>query len=1360
MFCNKIKPLTLVVMIAFALPFQPAVAQDDIAKRLIIQGYEWHDQGRDDLAAEVWQKLLSIDPKQPDALLGLGLADLSKGDKTAAQKRLELLSASHNQSQQALRLRYAITNGPKAEALALRNARSEASAGRYDQAIKHFETVFQGKTPSPDLALEYYQCLSGSKNGWERASAGLRDFYNQNPSNSNVALTFAQVLTYREPTRREGIAKLAELSNQQDVGTAARKSWKQGLLWLNASAADIPLYRNYLVNNPNDAQILARIDQLNHPTVDAAGLGFKALNSGDISDAEKRFQKILQTNPNDINALGGLGAIRLRQQRFSEAESLLRKADQANHKWGAPLKAARYWNKLQQADIASHAGNKEQSLALLKEAIAINPREPTGFVAMADLQHQTDPKSAEMSFKRALALAPTQLAALQGLANLYANQGRLDEADALLQQIPSSSDAQRQQERQVLQSTIDRGKALKLLNTGDTAGSKQLLESAVNANPADPWARLDLARLYLQTGNQDQAKETMDRIFDNGQSASALHATALYDQQIGDWDGVRANIAKIALVDRTNEMVQLDQVAFVQLQARKAHYLAQHGQPDQAKELLSQTEADLGSGVSQPEILAALAEGYADAGDSNRALVLAQELITNRPNDIDARLAYANILLRAHRYNDLNKYITELGTMRLSPEQQQRYQSLRMNLAINQIDAMREAGNLKGANAALAPLLAQFGNTVAVKSAHARLYTSQGQHRQALQIYQEILQHNPDDVPTLTAAANSAAAQSDFRTGKPYVDRALQLQPNSPEVLAAAGRLYRADGQKKKAEQYFQQALLAGQQSGSFHGASEQDVANELQQLENQGKNTLNVGLYQRHHSGDQGLNRLTDKEAIIQGSFNAGQGRMDVFLLPTRVGNEKIENVYKLFSKFGTGPVGAVGSAAAQNPNYAKGIAAIDPIARVLMTHGKTSATQDVLYQYAVTTGEFASVRAQSVSDDAARQTVMKRPFYQFFLSTDSFSTPVAKTATALLNSPSMLADVNASGIKLLQVLATNPSVASNTPASLLAMVSEMAGRKNVLRPINHESNGVGAVVAYSVNGFKADIGVTPTGFPEKNVVGGVSFHSDFAKVGRFGIDLYRRGVMDSVESFAGTVDARTGHTWGGVTNNGLRLSIGQDTNLLGSYFNISDGLFEGHRVKKNHQLQGNLGFYIHTYQTPRQLATVGLNIMAMKFDKNLSGFTYGQGGYYSPQRYIDFSIPLVWNGRSASDHLTWRFRLSAGVQRYTTKDSVYFPLDPALQQQAETAAALAAFVGIAPSYIPPILKGEKKTNPAYQLTSAIEWMLSPRVFLGGRVYFNNVRDYNESACNVYLRFVFDQKGTRIGQEPLVSSSPYYMVP
>ncbi|NEL42261.1 MAG: hypothetical protein G3W69_31155, partial [Xanthomonas perforans] len=91
--------------------------------------------------------------------------------------------------------------------------------------------------------LEYYQSLAGTPTGWERARDGLQRLQSSEPGNPSVQLALAQVLSYREPTRRDGIAQLRTLAQRADVGGPARTSWRQALLWLNAGMADAPLYQ-------------------------------------------------------------------------------------------------------------------------------------------------------------------------------------------------------------------------------------------------------------------------------------------------------------------------------------------------------------------------------------------------------------------------------------------------------------------------------------------------------------------------------------------------------------------------------------------------------------------------------------------------------------------------------------------------------------------------------------------------------------------------------------------------------------------------------------------------------------------------------------------------------------------------------------------------------------------------------------------------------------------------------------------------------------------------------------------------------------------------------------------------------------
>src|SRR5690606_25374619 len=287
-------------------------------------GNYWHDQGREDLAADAWRKLLAVDPAQPDALLGLGLIDLNQGRRAEAQRRLAQLQSAHPDAPQTARLRMAL-GGAGGGGNQLQSARRAAAAGRYAEAVRAYDQAFGNSGPPDDLALEYYQVLAGTPDGWERARDGLRRHV-ASTNTPAASLALGQVLTYREPTRREGIARLRGLASREDVGGPARAAWRQALLWLNASRADAGLYDECLQVQPNDREVAAKRAQLREQATAQAAQqdpnqrllaeGFRALEAGNTETAEARFAQVLRARPRDPEALGGLGSVRLRQERF------------------------------------------------------------------------------------------------------------------------------------------------------------------------------------------------------------------------------------------------------------------------------------------------------------------------------------------------------------------------------------------------------------------------------------------------------------------------------------------------------------------------------------------------------------------------------------------------------------------------------------------------------------------------------------------------------------------------------------------------------------------------------------------------------------------------------------------------------------------------------------------------------------------------------------------------------------------------------------------------------------------------------------------------------------------------------------
>lgn len=1492
MFRKTLKPLYFVGMIELCLLATPAYAQTNVTQQLVSQGNYWHDQGRDDLAADTWKKLLSIDPNQPDALLGLGQIDLAQGRQAEARKRLQQLDAAHPGSPQGQSLRLAI--GSRGDNPHLRDARRAAAAGRYIEAVRAYEAAFDGKPPPPALELEYYQSLAGTPQGWERARDGLSRLHAADPGNIPVALALAQVLTYREPTRREGIAQLRGLSQRADVGGVARRSWRQALLWLGANRADETLYEAFLASNPNDAEITAKLVQVRAQRTAGAeadpngvllGEGFKALNGGELAVAEQRFTQVLRAQPRDPEALGGLGSIRLRQQRFAEAVELLRPAAAGSGKWKSAYDTARYWQQLQRAETLRKQGEPGQATELVQQSIRLLPNEAAGYAALAGLQTGSDDAAAEASFRKALSLDAGNVGAIQGLVGLYSRQGRMQEANDLFGRLSAADQATVGGEA-MLRSNVQRARARQALASGDAATAQAELDSAMVERPGDPWIRLDLARLYQQTGRPDQARSVMDGLLAvHGDLPEALYANALLAQETGDWSTAYASLERIPLASRTAEMTQLRNTAWVELQARQAKLLVQQGRTIEAQLLLSRTESALSDQLDQPALLASLAGAYADIGNAQRALTLAQRLVTGSAPSTQDRLQYAGVLLRAHQDAELSAVLRQMHDTVMTPEQQRRYQALRSGYTLRQVDALRELGNLEGAFDALAPVLAQQPQDVNAQSALARLYSTAGDQRQALVIYQRILQAHPDDLDVLTAAANSAAAQSDLDSAEAYLQRALSQAPDSPEVLAAAGRVYRSAGKNRKAEQYFRASLAAQQRqagqldnglpgargpaayasagrpfnpfsgmTGPMRGsaavlsdavapayaagpaplpaaspaaapayaafssaaadddglpppvsatatalplaslpvpgqrsrapAAYQDTAvalpaqvastqplparrsgntvlDELRQVQSENSDNLAGGAVYRSRDGESGLGRLDDIEMPVQAEFSVGEGKLGVTLTPTLVDAGEVgTDDYATASRFGGGPDAALGGALGADQSIITGLVG-STLYQGLLTTGNNAATRNYLYDAAVASGQFQTLynEAEGTTNAerqaAAREALYQTPLAQYFLSHDVSTLAIGTIATQVLNDTSIVSDLTADDSALLTSLAQS-SAASQTPAEFRQALYAMAANAGASRRLDQNDSGVGLGVSYRSGDFSADIGSTPIGFQEQNVLGGVGYKGELGDNVTWSAEASRHAVNDSVLSFAGTRDARTDLAWGGVTSNGLSLSATVDNGLLGGYANLAAHRLLGHNVADNTHRQMDLGFYVHALETEDQSLTAGINLTAMQYDKNLSGFTYGNGGYFSPQDYFDLGFPVHWNARSQNQKVSWKVDASVGVQHFSTDDAPYFPTDASLQQTAYDAASLAALLGLVNEYTAPVYLGETKTGVSYNLSGAAEWQVAPQLFLGGRLIFNNARDYNQFYTGLYLRFVLDRLGAAMARAPQVLTSPY----
>ncbi|MGL5728677.1 MAG: cellulose synthase subunit BcsC-related outer membrane protein, partial [Plesiomonas sp.] len=216
-----------------------------------------------------------------------------------------------------------------------------------------------------------------------------------------------------------------------------------------------------------------------------------------------------------------------------------------------------------------------------------------------------------------------------------------------------------------------------------------------------------------------------------------------------------------------------------------------------------------------------------------------------------------------------------------------------------------------------------------------------------------------------------------------------------------------------------------------------------------------------------------------------------------------------------------------------------------------------------------------------------------------------------------------------------------------------------------SQRAQGTALAVGWRGDRWQADIGTTPLGFEVTDWVGGIRTEGDIGQLGWSAV-LSRRPLSNSLLAYAGTVDPNTGEVWGGVRATGGKLGLSWDQGgPYGVWSSLQYHLLTGQNVEDNTRLRLMSGVYHRLIDEPHRRLRIGTNAMYWTFDKDLSNYTFGQGGYYSPQRYVSVSLPVSYSQRWED----WSLHMEASVGYSWPKSNggAYYPTRPDLQQQAQ---------------------------------------------------------------------------------------------
>lgn len=926
-----------------------------------------------------------------------------------------------------------------------------------------------------------------------------------------------------------------------------------------------------------------------------------------------------------------------------------------------------------------------------------------------------DQATAEREFTARLKTHPNDADALGGLGVLRQQQNKLEDAEVLLTR------ATRQQGGKSWQGALNDVRYWSLLKRasdnrakGDVKQARSQLDQAIRLKPKDLEGQLALADLQASEGQYAPAEAAYRRLLkqspDNQQARRGLIAVL---GQTGKGDEALRLIESLP----KNEQGKIEGLGRIRAEQamQRAKLAEQRGDREGMRVAL---EDALRSDPNDAWARFALARVYVSVGAVNEARSLVDGLLVSQPDNLDA--LYTSALLSV-QLGDLSKAQASLALIPRSArnaEINRLVSDVDFNLQMQQIQTLSVSGRRQEARVFLnriEPLAeGQPGRQESIASAYAEA----GDPQRAISIMRDLLARSPRQDPGLTLRYAGVLLQADqdveassilrnmqgqlldVEQRKQYDDVLFLYRVRQAEQLRERGDLVTAYDTLAPALAERPQSSLAVSALARMYAASgEPGKALELYKplVKREPENAqLWIGaadMAAQVHERDYAEDALERALKLAPGDPDVLSTAARVYRFQGRTG-KAAELLKKLVAQEKRQETAAfVASTPASGQPKQAGIdprAGMSPAERAL---------DDVLQLRSGFVAQGLGVRGNDGESGLSNLTAVEAPF--------EVNIPIGDNRLAVRVTPVHLDAGSASG--------EAASRFGGGPAASLRSGDD---------PGSQSATGVGLALAFEnpAEGFKADIGTTPQGFLYSTVVGGVSLERTFSSTEnlRWGASLSRRPVTDSLLSFAGAEDERTGQKWGGVTANGGRAELSFDNRKVGAYVYGSLSHLEGNHVESNNSGELGGGAYWYLLNNENNLLTTGVSLTAMSYEENLGYYTYGHGGYFSPETFLAVGVPITWAQRF--DKFTYQIKGSLGVQYIDQADADYFPGDAALQAGSGDA----------------LYEGSSDLGLAYSLYGAGEYEMTPNLFIGGHLGLDNAQDYRQWNSGLYMRYMF----------------------
>lgn len=280
--------------------------------------------------------------------------------------------------------------------------------------------------------------------------------------------------------------------------------------------------------------------------------------------------------------------------------------------------------------------------------------------------------------------------------------------------------------------------------------------------------------------------------------------------------------------------------------------------------------------------------------------------------------------------------------------------------------------------------------------------------------------------------------------------------------------------------------------------------------------------------------------------------------------------------------------------------------------------------------------------------------------------------------------------------------------------------------------SNGLETDFLYRMDGWLSPyvrLGHTPTGGV---IAPTITFDAGFVQQthsGNWSLNAYSQSVRQSLLSYTGLGDPEgqlnapndPRRKWGRVMRTGLQAAgyyrFNQDWGMAAS---AEVAMLNGVNVADNKTFGGSFSPGRNIVVPGFDYFTIGPSVAYQHYQKNLSHFTLGQGGYFSPEHYINSGFGVQFLSQEGKP-LVFRGHVTAGMQFTDLANSPKYPMSISSEiYQDHKGFGLGDALDIE-------LKGV--------------WLLAPNLQVGAGAAVRHTANYEDYTGGLFIRMLFKDR-------------------